>query len=331
MNRRSRLLPAVLCLVTASCAPRLVVAAVRGREPSFPTTRQRLRAGDRTCRSVQTHGGRALDLRAAPASHRLRAKLDAGFASPARVRLELPAPGQPIFTYVADGKRATLVLPRDGRVLRDAPPAETLEALAGVAIGPEDLRTIVAGCGFDGRRRHRGARASIAAGWQSTSATSTSWLAAGRGAVAAGRRRARTRSRSATADFVAGRPTTIRLRASPSGGRRGRSGDRPDDPPVAGRHQRAARPRTCFRRRASRRDPDHARASCGRQDRLAARVDPVKRRATRARPRASRQGQPRSARARHARRRLSRAPHRLPVDRTARHAAVHRAARARSR
>ena len=39
------------------------------------------------------------------------------------------------------------MLPR-GAVLHNAPPAATLEALAGVAIGPEDLRTIVAGCGF---------------------------------------------------------------------------------------------------------------------------------------------------------------------------------------
>ncbi len=81
-------------------------------------------------------------------NHRLRAKLDAGFEAPARVRLEFPAPGKPIFVYVAIGEDATLVLPREGRVLRGAPPAATLEALAGVAIGPEDLRTIVAGCGF---------------------------------------------------------------------------------------------------------------------------------------------------------------------------------------
>ena len=81
-------------------------------------------------------------------NQRLRAKVDAGFEVPARVRLEFPAPGKPIFTYVAVGEDATLLLPREGRVLRHAPPAATLEALAGVAIGPEDLRTIVAGCGF---------------------------------------------------------------------------------------------------------------------------------------------------------------------------------------
>src|SRR5262249_40349723 len=46
--------------------------------------------------------------------------------------------------------RGTLVLPREDRVLADAPPDRIVEALAGVALGVDTLRTIVSGCGFGG-------------------------------------------------------------------------------------------------------------------------------------------------------------------------------------
>ena len=211
MKRRSRLLPAALCLVTASCAPRLVTLPSGAGSPfaDYATTYE---AATERCRSVRTMAA-VLSISGKAGNHRLRAKLDAGFASPARVRLEFPAPGRPIFTYVAVGEQATLVLPREGRVLRDAPPAATLEALAGVAIGPEDLRTIVAGCGF--------AAGAITAGrafdraWVAVDAGNvTSWLQQTDGAwqmVAAVRGAVEVRY----ADFQAGLPTTIRLRASP--------------------------------------------------------------------------------------------------------------------
>jgi len=121
-----------------------------------------------------------------------------------------------VFELVADGARATLVLRRDERVLRDAPADRIVEALAGVAIGPDALRTIVAGCGLapgpptDGRTYANGWAAvssgdattylrRAGAGWQIAAAT--------RGAITA-----------TYADYANGRPSTIRLRAE-SGGR----------------------------------------------------------------------------------------------------------------
>ena len=56
--------------------------------------------------------------------------------------------GKPVFVLVADGSRGTLVLPREDRVLRDAPPDQIGDALAGVALGPDVLRTALAGCGL---------------------------------------------------------------------------------------------------------------------------------------------------------------------------------------
>ena len=211
MNRRSRLLPAALCFATVSCAPRLVTLP-SGTGTAFPDYARTFEQATERCRAVRTLAA-VLSISGRAGNHRLRAKLDAGFEVPARVRLEFPAPGKPIFTYVAVGEDATLVLPREGRVLRNAPPAATLEALAGVAIGPDDLRTIVAGCGF--------ATGAVTAGrafdraWVAVDAgDATSWLQQVDGAwqmTAAVRGAVEVRY----ADFEDGRPATIRLRATP--------------------------------------------------------------------------------------------------------------------
>ena len=57
--------------------------------------------------------------------------------------------GKPFFILVATGGDATLVLTRDGRVLRGAAPASIIEALAGIALEPDDMRALVAGCAID--------------------------------------------------------------------------------------------------------------------------------------------------------------------------------------
>jgi len=66
---------------------------------------------------------------------KLRGRIDAGFAAPDRARLEgVPPFGKKVFILVANEGKGTLVLPRDERVLRDAPPDQIVEALAGVPI-----------------------------------------------------------------------------------------------------------------------------------------------------------------------------------------------------
>ncbi len=63
VSRRIRLLPAVLCLVIASCAPRIVALPVRRRD-GFSRLRARLRARrPNACRRVRTPGGCAVDFR----------------------------------------------------------------------------------------------------------------------------------------------------------------------------------------------------------------------------------------------------------------------------
>ena len=66
---------------------------------------------------------------------------------PASVRLEAVAPfGQPLFFFVATGDDATLLLPRDERVLEHGRPDAVLEAVAGVPLGAADLATTLTGC-----------------------------------------------------------------------------------------------------------------------------------------------------------------------------------------
>jgi hypothetical protein len=120
-----------------------------------------------------------------------------------------------VFILVADGRRGTLVLPREDRVLRDAPPEQIVDALAGVPLGPDAMRTVVSGCGLsvgppsDGR--------AFPNGWTAVSLPDgTAYLRQNAGAweVAA------SASGPVTvmyADYVSGRPSTIRLRAESQG------------------------------------------------------------------------------------------------------------------
>jgi len=81
------------------------------------------------------------------AGQRVRGTLHAGFAPPDRIRLEAVAPfGGPVFLLAGGSGRATLLLPREDRVLRDADPAAILEAIAGLDVAPADLAAWIGGC-----------------------------------------------------------------------------------------------------------------------------------------------------------------------------------------
>jgi len=78
---------------------------------------------------------------------RLRGHLLAGLAAPAAARLEAVAPaGPPVFIFAADGREATLLLPRDDRVVEHGAPADVLEAVTGVPVDAAGLRETLTGC-----------------------------------------------------------------------------------------------------------------------------------------------------------------------------------------
>ena len=78
---------------------------------------------------------------------RLRGDVLAALARPASLRLVgVAAFGAPGFVLVAEPESATLVLPRDRRVVLGATADELLEALAGLSLGAEDFRSVLTGC-----------------------------------------------------------------------------------------------------------------------------------------------------------------------------------------
>ena len=87
--------------------------------------------------------GRAFD-------ERVRGRVLTGLEAGGHVRLEAPAPfGAPFFILAGRAEQATLVLPRERRVLQGTSVAAVLERLTGLALGADDLRLIVSGCLVD--------------------------------------------------------------------------------------------------------------------------------------------------------------------------------------
>jgi hypothetical protein len=117
------------------------------------------------CRAVTTFSAEvAVSGRAA--GGRVRGRLIAGFERSGRVRLEGVAPfGAPVFTLVARDDRATLVLPRERRVLRGEPTAAVLDALTGLRRSADDLRAMLTGCVV--ADAYPGSGGSAAGGWLS--------------------------------------------------------------------------------------------------------------------------------------------------------------------
>ena len=109
-------------------------------------------AGDALTQATAVCGGiRTLTAEVAASGNvrgqRIRARLSAGVAAPASARLEAVAPfGPPIFILVATDDEATLLLPRDERVLQHGRPADVLDAVAGMPLTAGDLHALLTGC-----------------------------------------------------------------------------------------------------------------------------------------------------------------------------------------
>jgi hypothetical protein len=143
---RSKHLLAILFALVAStaCGPGRV-ALPSGQGTPTGDFQQALAAARMSCEGVDTLQAE-LGLSGRAAGQRVRGRIHAGFV-PQALRLEGVAPfGSPVFILVADGGRGTLLLVREQRVLRDAPPEDILDALIGVKLGPDDLRAVLSGC-----------------------------------------------------------------------------------------------------------------------------------------------------------------------------------------
>jgi hypothetical protein len=132
-------------MATASCAAPLM------KLPSGPGVPAPDAAGTvaealATCREVKTFTAEVA-VSGEVGGRKTRARLAVGLAEPASAYIEAPAPfGSPIFVFAAGGGDATLLLPRDRRVLEHGRPSDVLEAVAGVPLTPPDLRAALTGC-----------------------------------------------------------------------------------------------------------------------------------------------------------------------------------------
>jgi len=144
---KSKLAFSILFLLTISltaCGPRRIGLPSGPGAPAadFAPAYAAARAA---CESVRTFQAE-LGLSGRAAGQRVRGRVLGGFV-PGALRLEGVAPfGSPVFILVADGQRGTLLLSRERRVVRDAPPEEILNALIGLRLGADDLRALLAGC-----------------------------------------------------------------------------------------------------------------------------------------------------------------------------------------
>jgi outer membrane lipoprotein-sorting protein len=211
--RRYCVLFTVYCLLCSACAPKQPVLPT-GTGTPYPEFRSAYDSATHTCSAVKTITA-SMGMSGKAGGTKLRGRVDAGFAAPGRARLEgIPPFGKPVFVLVAEGGKGTLVLTREDRVLRDAPPDQIVEALAGVPLGPDALRTAIAGCGFgtppaDGRVYPNGwVAAASPEGTTFLRPRDAGWEVAGaeRGVVTI-----------LYSDYENGRPSTIRLRATLQG------------------------------------------------------------------------------------------------------------------
>jgi outer membrane lipoprotein-sorting protein len=208
-----RLLLTAYLFVAASCASKPPTLPT-GTGVPYPEFRAAYDKATESCRGVKTITA-SMGMSGKAGSTKLRGRIDAGFAAPDRARLEgVPPFGRKVFILVAQDGKGTLVLPRDERVLRDAPPDQIVEALAGVALGPDALRTAISGCGFgappsDGR--------SYPNGWVAAVSGDTTTYLRPRGEAWEVAAAARGPVTIVYSDYQSGRPTAIRLRSVTDG------------------------------------------------------------------------------------------------------------------
>lgn len=147
-SRRSLWGPAlagpILALLVTACAPKAPPRPAGNATPD-PSAIDAFTTATAACNGYRSFEGE-LSLSGRAGSERVRGRIVTGL-EPGAVRLEAVAPfGAPFFILAGRSERATLLLPREHRVLKDARVSDVLERITGLALGAEDLRQIVIGC-----------------------------------------------------------------------------------------------------------------------------------------------------------------------------------------
>ena len=142
---RTVLVLAASVLALGGCAARMPPRPA-GETTADPTAIEAFTTATRACRGFKTLTAE-LALSGRAGGEKLGGRVHAGLESGGAVRLEGIAPfGPPVFILAGRNERATLLLPRDRRVLQETPVPDVLERLTGLALGADDLRLMVSGC-----------------------------------------------------------------------------------------------------------------------------------------------------------------------------------------
>ncbi len=209
----------VAATAASSCRAPARVNLPSGAGTAFPDFVSAFTQATSDCGGVKTMSA-SLSLSGRAGSNRLAARIDAGFAEPSRLRLEgyprVNFGGKPLFVLVANGEAATLVLSRDDRVLQGARPAAIVEALAGIALNPGELRALVSGCALGAAQPTAGRL--FEKGWAAIDTPAATLFLRQQDRqwrLVAARRGALTIEYST---FANGRPSTVHLYTSPGPG-----------------------------------------------------------------------------------------------------------------
>lgn len=132
-------------IALSACAARMPPRP-SGTPAPDPTAADAFLTATASCRGFRSLEGE-LALSGRAGEERVRGRVLAGLEAGGAVRLEAPAPfGAPFFILAGRNEMATLILPRERRVLPPTPVAAVLERLTGLSLGADDLRLIVSGC-----------------------------------------------------------------------------------------------------------------------------------------------------------------------------------------
>lgn len=139
---------AVLALAAASCStPLMKLPALPPADAPIASDAPAMVADvTRQCRGVRTLTAEVA-VSGTVSGQRIRVRLTVGVERPDSARVEANAPfGAPFFIFATTGGAATLLMPRDDRVLRRGAPDRVLDAAAGVPLDAAELRTLLTGC-----------------------------------------------------------------------------------------------------------------------------------------------------------------------------------------
>lgn len=219
----SRALLVALALGAAACATAATIRLPDGPWADEPSAAGAFESASAACRGVRTLTAE-LGVRGKAGRSKIRGRVLAGFERGGSLRLEAPAPfGAPVFILVSRANRATLLLPRDRRILRDVAVDDVLDAITGLRRSSDDVLALLAGClTADAASAGTGQRSS--GGWLRVGLTGgvTAFLASdgGRWRVAAGQGGAGAASAWTVsyAAFTSGFPGAVTIRQEASMG-----------------------------------------------------------------------------------------------------------------